>query len=159
MISLADEIEVLELYLSLEHMRFEKSFDYSIEVEEDMEVDEILVPSMLLQPYVENALWHGLMHKGSNRKLLIQFKKLNEEVFQCMVEDNGIGRKKALQLKELQNNTRRHVSKGMTISQERVELLQLQGQHASLQIIDKYNDAEEPTGTKVIVELSTYLKP
>jgi hypothetical protein len=76
-----------------------------------------------------------------------------------MVEDNGIGRKKALQLKEQQNNTRRHVSKGMTISRERVELLQLQGQHASLQIIDKYNDAEEPTGTKVVVELSTYLKP
>jgi LytS/YehU family sensor histidine kinase/ligand-binding sensor domain-containing protein len=159
MISLADEIEVLELYLSLEHMRFEKSFDYGIEVEEDMEVDEILVPSMLLQPYVENALWHGLMHKGSDRKLFIRFKKLNEDVFQCVVEDNGIGRKKALQVKEQQNNTRRHVSRGMTISKERVDLLQLQGQHASLQIIDKYNDEDEPTGTKVIVELSTYLKP
>jgi LytS/YehU family sensor histidine kinase len=158
MISLADEIEVLELYLSLEHMRFEKSFDYRIEVEEDMEVEEILVPSMLLQPYVENALWHGLMHKERDRMLFIQFKKLNEDVFQCVVDDNGIGREKALQLKEQQNNTRRHVSKGMTITKERVELLQLQGQHASLQIIDKYNQDGDPTGTKVIVELSTFLK-
>ena len=159
MITLAEEIEVLELYLSLEHMRFEKSFRYSIEVEEDLEIDEIMIPSMLLQPYVENALWHGLMHKENDRQLFIGFKKINEDVFQCVVDDNGIGREKALRIKEQQNKGRSHVSRGMSISKERIDLLRLQEQHASLEIIDKYDDRGTPTGTRIEIELSTYLKP
>lgn len=158
MITLAEEIEVLELYLSLEHMRFEKSFEFTIEAEEDMETDEILIPSMLLQPYVENALWHGLMHKQGNRQLSISFKKVNEDVFQCTVDDNGIGRKKALELKEQQSKTKRHVSKGMSIANDRIDLLQKQGHHAVLKIIDKYDDHQNATGTRVVIELSTYLK-
>jgi LytS/YehU family sensor histidine kinase len=158
MISLTEEIEVLELYLTLEHMRFEKSFQYNIHVSEDLETDEILIPSMLLQPFVENALWHGLMHKPTDRILNVCFKKLSDDVFQCIIDDNGIGRRKALELKEEQSKTKRHVSKGMSICKDRIELLQKQGQHAVLQIIDKYDDAGEATGTKVIIELSSYLK-
>jgi LytS/YehU family sensor histidine kinase len=157
MITLAEEIEVLELYLSLEHMRFEKSFHYSLRVDEDLESEEILIPSMLLQPYVENALWHGLMHKESDRQLTICFKKLSDDVFQCVVDDNGIGRKKALELRDQQSKTKRHMSKGMKISEDRIELLQKQGQHAKLNIIDKYHH-DYAAGTKVVVELSTYLK-
>lgn len=158
MIPLADEIEVLELYLTLEEMRFEKSFQYKILVSEDLETDEILIPSMLLQPFVENALWHGLMHKQEDRQLTISFKKLSEDVFQCVIDDNGIGRKRALELKEEQSKTKRHVSKGMSICKDRIDLLQKQGYHALLQIVDKSNDNGEPTGTKVIIELSSYLK-
>ncbi|HYE56310.1 MAG TPA: histidine kinase [Chitinophagaceae bacterium] len=158
LITLADEIEVLELYLSLEHMRFGKSFSYSIEVEEDMETDEILIPSMLLQPYVENALWHGLMHKGDNRNLGISFRKISEDVFQCEVDDDGIGRKKALELKEQQSKTKRHLSKGMSIAKDRIDLLQKQGHHAVLSIIDKHSPDGNPAGTKVVIELSAYLK-
>jgi ligand-binding sensor domain-containing protein/putative methionine-R-sulfoxide reductase with GAF domain len=158
MISLTEEVEVLELYLTLEHMRFEKSFQYKIHMAEDLETDEILIPSMLLQPFVENALWHGLMHKPDDRHLNICFKKLNEDVFQCIIDDNGIGRKKAFELKEEQSKTKRHVSKGMSICKDRIELLQKQGYHAALQIIDKYNNDKKATGTKVIIELSSYLK-
>jgi len=158
MVTLSEEIEVLELYLSLEHMRFEKSFNYNIHIEEDLETDEILIPSMLLQPFVENALWHGLMHKQDNRQLNICFKKLNEDVFQCVVDDNGIGRTKAFELKEQQSKTKRHVSKGVEICNDRVNLLQKQGHHASLEIVDKYNDQNEATGTRVVLELSSYLK-
>ena len=158
MITLADEIEVLELYLALEHMRFEKSFDYTIEIEEDLEIDEILIPAMLLQPYVENSLWHGLMHKDNDRRVSICFRKLNEDVFQCIVDDNGIGRKKAFELKEQQSKTKRHVSRGMSITKDRLDLLQKQGKHALLDIIDKYDDKGEATGTKVVIELSTYLE-
>jgi ligand-binding sensor domain-containing protein/putative methionine-R-sulfoxide reductase with GAF domain len=158
MITLAEEIEVLELYLSLEHMRFERSFEYKITVDKGLETEEILIPSMLMQPYVENALWHGLMHKQSDRKLDIEFKKLNEEIFQCTVDDNGIGRKKAFQIKEQQGNTKRHVSRGMSISKDRLDLLQKQGQHASLEIIDKNDNSGQASGTKVAIELSTYLK-
>jgi len=158
LITLQEEIEVLDLYLALEYMRFEKSFRFTIHIEEDMETDEILVPAMLLQPYVENALWHGLMHKTGDRQLYIGFKKLNDDVFECEIDDNGIGRKKALELKEQQSKTKRHVSKGMSISKDRIDILQKQGQHASLHIIDKYDDNGEATGTKVIIQLSTYLK-
>lgn len=158
LISLADEIEVLELYLSLEEMRFEKSFQYKINVGEDLEADEILIPSMLLQPFVENALWHGLMHKPENRHLTICFKKQSEDIFQCVIDDNGIGRKKALELKEQQSRSRRHVSKGMDICRDRIDLLQKQGYHAILQIIDKYDEQGEALGTKVVIELSSYLK-
>lgn len=158
MITLAEEIEVLELYLSLEHMRFEKAFNFVIHAEEDIETDEILIPSMLLQPYVENALWHGLMHKQGDRNLTISFKKLSEDVFQCTIDDNGIGRKKALELKEQQSKTKRHVSKGMSIANDRIDLLQKQGQHALLKIIDKYDDNGAALGTRVVIELSAYLK-
>ncbi len=158
MVTLAEEVEVLELYLSLEHMRFEQSFQYEVIVDEDLEMDEILIPSMLLQPYVENALWHGLMHKEGERELFISFQKKTEEVFTCIVDDNGIGRKKALELKEQQNKTRRHVSKGMTISKDRIELLQRQGQLATLDIVDKYSASGSAMGTRVVVELSSFLK-
>ena len=158
LITLAEEIEVLELYLSLEHMRFERSFSYHIQAEEDLEADEIMIPSMLLQPYVENALWHGLMHKNGDRQLNICFKKLDEDVFQCVVDDNGIGRKKALELKAHQTGTRPHVSRGMKISSDRMEVLKKQGEHAELKIIDKKDETGEAAGTKVIIELSNYLK-
>jgi ligand-binding sensor domain-containing protein/putative methionine-R-sulfoxide reductase with GAF domain len=158
LVTLAEEIEVLDLYLTLEHMRFEESFTYTIYTDEELEADEILVPSMLLQPYVENALWHGLMHKEGRRTLFIGFLKKNEDVFECLIEDNGIGREKALALKEKQSKTKRHVSRGMTITKDRIELLQKQGHHAALQIIDKYGQCGEAEGTKVIIELSAYLR-
>jgi ligand-binding sensor domain-containing protein/putative methionine-R-sulfoxide reductase with GAF domain len=92
LVTLNEEKEVLQLYLELEHMRFEKSFAYTVRVDEELDMDEIPIPSMLLQPFVENALWHGLMHKHGDRCLLLQFKYLSDEVYQCIIEDNGIGR-------------------------------------------------------------------
>lgn len=157
MVTLAEEIEVLDLYLALEHMRFEKSFSYTINTDEELEAEEILIPSMLLQPYVENALWHGLMHKEGDRKLCIAFTKKSDAVFECLIDDNGIGRKKALELKEQQSKTKRHVSRGMTISKDRVDLLQKQGQHARLEILDKYQEGTA-AGTRVVIELSSFLQ-
>jgi sensor histidine kinase YesM len=157
LVSLNEEKEVLQLYLELEHMRFEKSFDYSICVDEELDADETLVPSMILQPYVENALWHGLMHKVADRSLLIHFKYLSDEVFQCIIDDNGIGRKKSAALKAQQSKAKRHQSMGMQISADRIELLQRQEQHASLQIVDKTDEEGNAGGTKIIIELSTFL--
>lgn len=157
MVSIEEESEVLRLYLDLEHMRFEKSFDYRIDKDEALDSEEIMMPSMLVQPYVENALWHGLMHKDGERKLLVKFEKVSEDVFRCIVDDNGIGRKRSFKLKQQQSKTKRHESKGLKISSDRVEILQKQGYHASLEIIDKYNEQQEPAGTLVIIELSTDL--
>ena len=158
LVTLDEEKEVLELYLELEQMRFEKSFSYEMIVDEDLETDEILIPSMLLQPYVENALWHGLMHKDGERKLLIEFKRIDDEVFRCTIDDNGIGRKKSFELKAQQSKAKRHESKGLKISKDRLDIIQRQGFHATLDITDKPGDTPENTGTTIIIELSDYLK-
>src|SRR6185503_16628164 len=111
LVTLDEEKEVLELYLQLEQMRFEKSFSYQITIDEELETDEILIPSMLLQPYVENALWHGLMHKEGERRLQIAFSKIDEDMFRCTIDDNGIGRKRSFELKTEQSKTKRHESR------------------------------------------------
>jgi len=158
LVVLDEEKEVLQLYLQLEEMRFEQSFSWEMNVDDELETDEILIPSMLLQPYVENALWHGLMHKPSGRKLIITFTKVSEDLFRCIIDDNGIGRKKSFELKEQQSKAKRHESKGLQISRDRLEILYRQGYNAGLQIIDKEDAAGESTGTTVIIEISTFLK-
>ncbi|MBS1742703.1 MAG: histidine kinase [Bacteroidetes bacterium] len=159
LVTLEEEREVLELYLELEQMRFEQSFTYELTVDDELEMDEILLPSMLLQPYVENALWHGLMHKDGERKMKIEFKRINEDIFRCVIDDNGIGRKKSYELKDQQSKAKRHESKGLKISKDRLTLIERQGYHASIQIIDKYDDRGEiALGTTVVIELSTFLK-
>ncbi len=158
LVTLDEEKEVLQLYLELEQMRFEKSFSYQIIIDDELETDEILIPSMLLQPYVENALWHGLMHKEGERRLNIVFTRINEDVFRCVIDDNGIGRKRSFELKAEQSKTRRHESKGLKISKDRIDVLQKQGYHATLEIIDKTAESGKGTGTTVVIELSTFLK-
>ena len=158
LVSIEEEKEVLELYLELEQMRFEQSFQCEMIVDEELETDEILLPSMLLQPYVENALWHGLMHKQGDRKMKIEFKRVSEDIFRCIIDDNGIGRKQSFALKEQQSKAKRHESKGLKISKDRLTLLERQGYHAGIEIIDKTDTAGNALGTTVIIELSTFLK-
>lgn len=158
LVSIDEEKEVLELYLELEQMRFEQSFTVEMIVDEELEMDEVLLPSMLLQPYVENALWHGLMHKEGERKMKIKFERVNEDLFRCTIEDNGIGRKKSFELKEQQSKAKRHESKGLKISKDRLSILEKQGYHARIDIVDKYDDDGNATGTSVMIELSTFLK-
>jgi sensor histidine kinase YesM len=158
LIVIDEEKEVLELYLQLEQMRFEKSFSYRIIVDEELETEEILIPSMLLQPYVENALWHGLMHKEGERNLTIQFRRINDDIFQCVIDDNGIGRQRSFELKAAQSKAKRHESKGLKISKDRLDVLERQGYHATLEIKDKQDETGNAVGTTIIIELSTFLK-
>ncbi|MBL7941546.1 MAG: histidine kinase, partial [Flavobacteriales bacterium] len=158
LISLEDEINVLTLYLELEHMRFQRSFDYRIDADEDLDISDIQVPSMLIQPFVENALWHGLMHKPSDRKLVIRFYPVSDDVFICEVEDNGIGRKKAGEIKAERNKTISHESKGINISTDRLRLISLQqGKQAAVRFEDLYDADGNAAGTRVVFELSMYL--
>lgn len=157
LVTLEEEAEVLRLYLELELMRFENSFSYTIHIDEELDQEEIMIPSMLVQPYVENALWHGLMHQEGERKLAISFEKISDEVFGCIIDDNGIGRKKSFELKQQQSKAKRHESKGLKITKDRLDVLRKQGYHASLEIIDKYDAQQNPTGTKINIELSTDL--
>lgn len=158
LVTIEEEKNVLQLYLELEQMRFEQSFVYRIDIDDELEADDILLPSMLLQPYVENAIWHGLMHKNGYRELKISFDRIDEEIFQCRIEDNGVGRKKSFEIKERNATTRRHKSKGLQIAKDRLNLIDRQGQHASVEIVDKYDSDDVATGTMIVIELSTSLE-
>ncbi|MCE7068116.1 histidine kinase [Dyadobacter sp. CY326] len=158
LVTMEEERDVLELYLKLEEMRFERSFTYEVITDEDLEDEEILIPSMLVQPYVENAIWHGLLHSKSERKLLVEFKRINEEIFQCRIDDNGIGRKKSFDIKGLNSKSRHHKSMGLQISEERLNVIRRQGYHAMVNFIDKEYPNGDAAGTTVVVELSTFLK-
>lgn len=158
LVTIEDERHVLELYLQLEEMRFSKSFTYEIRVDDDLEEEEIMVPAMLIQPYVENALWHGLMHSKLERKLLIEFKKIDDDIFECRVDDNGIGRKKSFEIKAFTSKSRHHVSRGLGISSDRLAVLTRQGHHAEVSFVDKMHENGDAAGTLVIIRLSTYLK-
>ncbi|SEJ81782.1 Sensor histidine kinase, LytS/YehU family [Dyadobacter sp. SG02] len=157
LVTIEEEKNVLELYLELEKMRFEQSFVYCIDIDEELEADDILLPSMLLQPYVENAIWHGLMHKEGYRELKISFDRVDEEIFKCTIDDNGIGRKKSFEIRERNTTTRRHKSKGLQIAKDRLTLIDRQGKHASVEIVDKYDPNDVATGTMIVIELSTSL--
>jgi ligand-binding sensor domain-containing protein/two-component sensor histidine kinase len=149
-ISLKDELEALELYLQMESLRFKNKFSYAIDVDEKLDVNSIVIPPMLIQPYVENAIWHGLMHKtnGEEGKVELGLYK-NEDNLLCIIRDNGIGRKKSSELKEQKLNNRKR-SMGMQITEDRIEIInKLYSINASVHIYDMENEQGESKGTRV----------
>jgi hypothetical protein len=144
-ITLKSELEALKLYIDMEELRFENRFDHHIHVDENIETEYIEVPPLLLQPYVENAIWHGLMHKEAKGQLTIQITKEGDRL-RCMIEDNGIGRQKALQLKS--KSATRDKPMGMKITTDRLNLYQKQ---TDVQVIDLLDGNGDPCGTRVIL--------
>src|SRR5690606_28361773 len=120
-IPLEKEIELLELYVKLEHFRFKDKFDYKISVDENIPLNEFVIPPMLLQPYVENAVWHGLRYKEEKGLLEINFQKLNSDSIKISNIDNGIGRSKSKEFKT--ENQKKQKSKGMGNTQKRIAIL------------------------------------
>jgi LytS/YehU family sensor histidine kinase len=120
-IPLTKEIELLELYVKLEHNRFKEKFDYTISVDKNISLDQFSIPPMLLQPYIENAIWHGLRYRKEKGNLEISIKKRDEETVLVIIKDNGIGRKKSQELKT--KNQLKQKSKGMSTIKNRVAIL------------------------------------
>src|SRR6185503_2433203 len=89
---LTNELEALKLYIEMEALRFDKKFSYNITIEKNLSTDNIDVPPLIIQPYVENAIWHGLLHKESDGRLDIYVNMIDENMLQCIIEDNGVGR-------------------------------------------------------------------
>ena len=150
-ISLFDEIETCKLYLQLEAMRFDTKFTYSVNVEEHIDLKSVLVPALIIQPFIENAIWHGIVPKdsGGNVSVNVLEKKGNIEI---SVDDNGIGREASQQNKS--GSTLTHHSKGVNLTQSRLELDNLlQQRQASLQTIDKKEENGIAAGTRVIITI------
>ena len=147
-IPLHDVIENLKLYLELESLRFDQQFNYDFRTD-DIDVYSIEMPSMLIQPYVENAIWHGLLKKNGEKNIHIKFFRSFNYLI-CEIEDNGIGRVKAGEL----NLKKQHKSLGTIITQEMFDTLhKIKDTDYSVEIIDLYDDANFPKGTKVIIRM------
>jgi len=150
-ITLADEIQYLSTYLSLEQMRFKEKMDYSIEVDPALNVSNIKVPPMLIQPYVENSMRHGLRHKTDGKgHIRIAVSGSGEELV-IVIEDNGIGRQEAGRFK-----TREHIeyqSKGMSLTADRIRIINaIYSDRISTEVVDLVDEAGGPAGTRVIMK-------
>lgn len=119
-ISLSNEIEQLKKYLDLEHLRFQDKFDYQIVVDDALDTETTLVPNMLVQPHLENAVWHGLRYRETKGLLLLKF-ELNRGNVSVIIDDNGIGLTESAALKT--RNQKVHQSRGVTNTKERINLL------------------------------------
>lgn len=151
-ISLRSEIDMLQLYIEIESLRFDNAFGFSIEIDKEIALDEIAIPSMLIQPYVENAIWHGLLHKSEKGHLNIHIGKIKSNSVVVTIEDDGIGRAMAQELKSKQ--VLKVKSYGTQITQDRIEILnKLQEQQASVIITDLYDNQHRAKGTKVVLNI------
>ncbi len=159
LISLHSEIEMLELYLSLESLRFSKSFTYHIDTAGINDTDEIMIPSMITQPFVENALWHGLRNKEGDKTLSIIYAEKEDQLL-ITIDDNGIGREKAAVIREQKLGSGQFGSKGTMLLQQRLNVLSQQFKtDIHFVTIDKKNEAGEPIGTKVVISFPSSLEP
>ena len=151
-ISLSQELEMNRLYLELESLRFKNSFQYKIELNQQTDPDIVLIPSLLLQPFIENAIWHGLMHKEGEKNLLIQFTEDSNHLI-CIIEDDGVGREQSAIIKAQKLGSQYFNSKGTQLSQQRIRLLEEPGSETAMRFVDLKNDAGEATGTRVIIKI------
>lgn len=150
-ISLEDELNNLNIYIQLEQLRFNDKFEYVLEVNNDIDIKTLKIPPLTLQPYVENAIWHGLMHVNHTGILKITIYGEDKEYW-CSIDDNGIGRESAAKIRSLSATKRK--SEGAKITAERLRLNdKLFGDASNIKTIDKFDTHGNPTGTKVIIHL------
>lgn len=150
LVPLKNELEALQLYLELESARFQKQFIYRIQIDKNVDSIQWQIPPMIIQPFVENAIWHGLMHKKGMREVEICFKPIKTDLL-CIIKDNGIGRAKASALKNA--NSLQSKSLGISITKERLDLFnRSKGQQYQIKIIDLKKDGKA-AGTKVKIRL------
>ena len=149
LITLAEELEIVELYIELEQQRFENKFTYSISLPENVNINETKVPAMILQPYIENAIWHGLMNKieAGERHIAISLKKVNN-ILEIIIEDNGVGRNQAA-LFSPQN----HKSKATEINNKRTEMFNILSSEKGSIIIEDIKSGEKVIGTRVTINI------
>lgn len=150
-ISLEEEIETLKLYMDLEALRFEDNFGYEVTVADDIDQVTTKIPAMLMQPYVENAIWHGLVPQKKGGKVQINIRNKGDHLV-CMILDNGIGRQRSKELQKNNNST--HKSVGLLKTKERLKMLFTNADfQIDIRIEDMIDSFGNPLGTKVLLQL------
>jgi hypothetical protein len=154
-ITLYDEIETCRLYTQLESMRFGNKFNYAFNIDETLDMRSVMVPALIIQPFIENAIWHGIMPKEGNGVLTVTVNKKNN-LLQCIIDDNGIGREMSKQNK-FQGEPSTHQSKGVHLTQARLNLDNLLNErNGNMEIIDKKDTQGKPIGTTIVITFSEY---
>jgi len=150
LITLAEELEVISHYIELEAMLLEENFTWKINIPENIPTTDIYIPTLLIQPFVENAFKHGLRHQKGIKELWISVAAENEKELKIVIEDNGIGRKQAAEINRKQKPL--HQSFATQNIEQRMKLInQNHDFELSIETIDKENTEKEPLGTKIIV--------
>ena len=151
-ISFKEEVKSIQYYLDLEKLRFEDKFDYKLTVDKKIDLEFIQIPPMIIQPYIENAIIHGLINKPTKGKLDIDF-KLNKTSVICIVQDNGVGRQKSLEIDKESGIKRK--SRGMLITKARLEILNRQTDDQFSVLIDDLVDSKGGAkGTRVTLNIN-----
>ncbi len=150
-VCLENELEALCLYIDMEISRFEDQFNYQIILDPALEIEHLEVPPLIIQPYVENAIWHGLMNKGDKGHLLIQLHREGNTLC-CAITDDGVGRKQAAVLKSKSANKTK--SLGMQITAHRLELINALNEKATtVEVNDLVDSSGEACGTSVLLKI------
>ena len=150
-ISIDDEVKTLNLYLQLEKLRFDNKFEFNINISDEIDSSNIHIPPMLAQPYIENAILHGIMNKSENGEINISFEKQNNIII-CKIDDDGIGRRASQLLKT--GTKKKHNSLGIKLTEERIDFLNKELKlDVNINIIDKVDEKNNATGTTVIVKM------
>ena len=151
-VTLENELETLKLYIEMEAMRFKEKVKYEIKINKDIDQQFIEIPPLLIQPFVENAIWHGLMHKPEGGKVSIAISQNAENKLHVEITDDGVGREKAIQYKS--KSAMRQKSYGMKVTSERIELInQMYKTNTEVQIFDLKDKNQIGIGTKVILNI------
>ena len=151
LVSIKDEIDGLKLYLDLELKRLENKFEYDVIIDEN--IDELMfkVPSLLIQPFIENSILHGIQKNQAKGKILVEL-KLKKDAIHCIIEDNGIGRERSESFKTKQQKQRK--SYGSSITKTRLQLLnKLYGKELGITYTDLIDNEKKPAGTRVEFDL------
>jgi sensor histidine kinase YesM len=152
-VSLYHELEALQLYIELEAMRFKQKLQFDIRVEPSIDQQYMRIPPLLLQPYVENAIWHGLMHKSEGGTVTVNVRQPQENLLHVDITDDGIGRQRAAELKS--KSAGKHKSFGMQVTADRIRMInQLHNTQTHTQILDLVDSEGEPCGTRVFLAIT-----
>jgi len=150
-IAVKEELSALEYYLEIEQLRFEDKFTYQLHVDPAIDVEFTGIPPMIIQPYVENAIIHGLMYKDGGGQVVITLTQQPDHIF-CVIEDDGVGREKAAAVSRASGLERK--SSGMIITQQRLDILNRNKEDSlKVVVIDKNDDGGAPTGTRVEIHM------
>jgi len=149
-VPLSEELHLLDLYIKMEQIRFENKFDYKVDAAKVIDSQQVMIPPMLIQPYIENAIIHGINPKEGRGKIELKL-KLESPFLTIQIEDNGIGRERSMKLKK--ESVLKKKSLGLSITKSRLDLADTSNHKADLKIIDLYNEEKKGVGTKVIIRI------
>ena len=152
MVPLQNELEALQLYIELEAMRFKQKVQFTIHISPEIDQRFLCIPPLLLQPYVENAIWHGLMHKTEGGTVTVEVSQPKDNLLHIEITDDGVGRHRAVELKS--KSAGKHKSFGMQVTADRIRMInQLYNIQTKTQIVDLVDSFGEACGTQVILHI------